>query len=652
MKGKQFKLGRRRRANVQRARREKDGDLTSTIHNPQHKLHTRQRQEEAAAADTAAAAQASAKQASKPTAKRQRAGSFDDEESRKEKKGDAYSKLLSMLPAASGSTYARALRARLAQAQGHDNVDDDDDGSDGSEEEEDDDVEVIRARGGNDEDDDTEDEDDEESDGSDDDSDAEKEEEEGDGDEEEEAGDAPIDRDAPEPKSDSEGNSEGEGEDEDEDDAGSDSNAEGAEEPHDPFQARYVLSRPKDSDADALASAAKQALHYAPMAGFAVPCGLFGAGHLDSGETLTASASASVDTAHLSTLLGPANAVREMVSSSNPAASSFSGNGSSSAGGRSSVITRLDPPSLDLQGESSVVSKVAAAWNATYGGETRAIALRRAKWAARLAKRSGDVSLAAAGAGAGAQQQYPLSPLQYALWSPLSRYNDVYFAARTATNARELRTLSALHVANHVVKARELVQRHDLTLKRLAAEARAARIARRVAKSVGSAASSGAIAGSSGKTGKKKLLLDDDEADDEDEVAPAAAGAAAAKKSGPGADSNINSKNGAGSKPGRKLLDDSEDEAADGATAAGDGGNSKASAAAVAGGAGGEGAETEYRDQGFTRPRVLVLLPLRHSALQFVRSLLRLLAHGGGRQIANRNRFFREFSEEDSGLGE
>jgi hypothetical protein len=55
-----------------------------------------------------------------------------------------------------------------------------------------------------------------------------------------------------------------------------------------------------------------------------------------------------------------------------------------------------------------------------------------------------------------------------------------------------------------------------------------------------------------------------------------------------------------------------------------------------------------------TRIRIgtfLVLLPLRHNALQFVRSLLRLLAHGGGRQIANRNRFFHEFSEEDSGLG-
>lgn len=68
----------------------------------------------------------------------------------------------------------------------------------------------------------------------------------------------------------------------------------------------------------------------------------------------------------------------------------------------------------------------------------------------------------------------------------------------------------------------------------------------------------------------------------------------------------------------------------------------------------------EFRDQGFTRPRVLVLLPFRHSALQFVRSLLRLLLGGCDgasgkerkeRQIINRNRFFSEFSADDNELG-
>jgi U3 small nucleolar RNA-associated protein 25 len=53
----------------------------------------------------------------------------------------------------------------------------------------------------------------------------------------------------------------------------------------------------------------------------------------------------------------------------------------------------------------------------------------------------------------------------------------------------------------------------------------------------------------------------------------------------------------------------------------------------------------EFRDQGFSRPRVLVLLPHRHSALLFVRSLLRLLTDGNERQVANRRRFFIEFSD-------
>ena len=55
----------------------------------------------------------------------------------------------------------------------------------------------------------------------------------------------------------------------------------------------------------------------------------------------------------------------------------------------------------------------------------------------------------------------------------------------------------------------------------------------------------------------------------------------------------------------------------------------------------------EFRDQGFSRPRVLVLLPMRHGALRLVRSLLRLLQPG--RQVVNRARFFAEFGDECEG---
>ena len=59
--------------------------------------------------------------------------------------------------------------------------------------------------------------------------------------------------------------------------------------------------------------------------------------------------------------------------------------------------------------------------------------------------------------------------------------------------------------------------------------------------------------------------------------------------------------------------------------------------------------EPDLRDQGFTRPRVLVLLPFKHMALQFVRCLLQLL--GQGRTIHHRKRFFEEFSDETADVG-
>jgi hypothetical protein len=52
-------------------------------------------------------------------------------------------------------------------------------------------------------------------------------------------------------------------------------------------------------------------------------------------------------------------------------------------------------------------------------------------------------------------QHQNLTPLQFSLWKPLSSYRDIVFNLRTFDNARELRTLSALHVANHLLKARK-----------------------------------------------------------------------------------------------------------------------------------------------------------------------------------------------------
>jgi U3 small nucleolar RNA-associated protein 25 len=53
----------------------------------------------------------------------------------------------------------------------------------------------------------------------------------------------------------------------------------------------------------------------------------------------------------------------------------------------------------------------------------------------------------------------------------------------------------------------------------------------------------------------------------------------------------------------------------------------------------------EPRDQGLTRPKVLILLPFRHSALQVVNTLISLLIPPGQGHVHNQRRFQREFGE-------
>ncbi|CAG8777230.1 12821_t:CDS:2, partial [Funneliformis caledonium] len=48
----------------------------------------------------------------------------------------------------------------------------------------------------------------------------------------------------------------------------------------------------------------------------------------------------------------------------------------------------------------------------------------------------------------------------------------------------------------------------------------------------------------------------------------------------------------------------------------------------------------EIRDQGFTRPKVLILLPFRNSAMDLVEILIKL---SGTDQQENRKRFFESF---------
>lgn len=356
---------------------------------------------------------------------------------------------------------------------------------------------------------------------------------------------------------------------------------------------------------------------------------------------------------------------------------------------------------LDLEHGYHVRPKLCAAWNGTYGLETHRMAVEAARKVQRAYKRevqrlqqqaqeaaaasgsnssAAKTALAAAAAASAASSAvvklspakgaYPFSPLQYALWGSVSSYRDVYCAARTLDNARELRTMTCLHILNHVWQARDLVAKNNAKIRAQAAAARLAKLEKATALGKklggGSGSSTGGVGGEQG--GKKKTLLEigeetaaaaekatkanaallvDEEAaalmaedGGDDDGFGAFFGASAAAKKKPAIQAPPPPP-----KPGKKLLDDDEDEEQ------GDGAGVAKTLSAGGEGLSGSGsgdAEEDGHDSGFTRPRVLVLLPFRHSALQWVRSLLRLLP---GRTVHNRNRFFKEFSEEGSGLG-
>jgi hypothetical protein len=220
-------------------------------------------------------------------------------------------------------------------------------------------------------------------------------------------------------------------------------------------------------------------------------------------------------------------------------------------------------PFVDLSSKSGgfVKKSLVRAWQATYGSEPSTTLSLNTKHLSTIPS-----------------EHQNLTPLQYSLWKPLSSYRDIIFNLRTFDNARELRTLSALHVANHLLKARKVVNGHDRLIKEALMKVEEAKREKVLQKD--------AL-----KQGKKDHIKD-------------------------------------------SLLLEEE-------------GNSGASSGHLKSTTSAEPVVTvpEFRDQGFSRPRVLILLPHRHSALLFVRSLLRVLTEGSERQVANRKRFFTEFSE-------
>ena len=58
-----------------------------------------------------------------------------------------------------------------------------------------------------------------------------------------------------------------------------------------------------------------------------------------------------------------------------------------------------------------------------------------------------------------------------------------------------------------------------------------------------------------------------------------------------------------------------------------------------------KGLPEEHRDQGYTRPRALILLPTRHSALQVVQQLINLVPGAPSVQVENKKRFQTEYGQ-------
>ena len=311
---------------------------------------------------------------------------------------------------------------------------------------------------------------------------------------------------------------------------------------NDPYMQRFIFESITERKA---AEMAKACAIYSPgpqISRYITPSAI-GAGRLDTLDSLLVVASTSCPTQY----------VAELFSKDVPAPSA------------GALPPNLPDGGLLSARNGAVSPRVAAPWMATYGAEAAAVSAATVRGAAGSRKDSG-----AAGVAPREDSAHPFTPLQALLWPPLVSYHDMYVAVRTADNARELRCLAALHVVNHVVKAREVVNRNDSAIAAAAALERTALTDRRL----------------HGASSKKRSSITPVEDTSVEATSPGVAAA---------------------------LL-----------------------------------SEDNLRDGGFTRARVLVLLPFRHAALSFVRSLLRLLP---GRTVMNRNRFFREYSDEDSGLG-
>lgn len=210
----------------------------------------------------------------------------------------------------------------------------------------------------------------------------------------------------------------------------------------------------------------------------------------------------------------------------------------------------------------------------------------------------------------------PASKLQSLLLPSLTAYRDMLYCGWRDEEGEEIRRCYALHALNHALTSRRRVARHTARLRKAAEEARVAEALARAAKKE---ASSGAG--------------DDAEQDN--------------NGGGTGGQDQSQEKRGGGKGSGTPAVGNkSESSIGNGAASGG------AAAAAVSSKKGTVDSESDdwQRDQGFTRPKVLILLPFRGLAHEVVEMMIELL--GPKTVTVNKGRFDEEYGPDDHDDGE
>lgn len=241
-------------------------------------------------------------------------------------------------------------------------------------------------------------------------------------------------------------------------------------------------------------------------------------------------------------------------------------------------------PEISSTSEFKVHPKVVYAWNLMFDD------LIKDKEASQKAK-SGELKMTTA---------------QRSLFSLLNDYSDVLYCLRTPLNALEIMSTYALHIANHMVKSAERIRASNAKIHQLAAKRRKIKSEITMLKQ---------------SLEKKKVpmsLRPKEKEEEKESVVPVLSNHV------PGEDNENNEESAVDiTKMPRAARVERMKELH---------GLLKE--------------ETEFRDQGFTKPKVLVLLPMKNSALEFVEILIKTLPRAMVSVVENRRKFYGDFFEE------